>query len=53
MDDGKAIVYPEERKLCIGCYHQRPNYSYDIGQLNNRLLGDHPKCKYIQFVESI
>lgn len=53
MDNEKAIVYSEEGKLCIGCYHHRSNYRYDFGQQSNHLLCDHPKCKCILFVEWI
>ena len=53
MTKEKIIVYPEERKLCMGCFHQRCSHRYDLGQFNNRLLCGHPKCKCIQFVEWI
>jgi len=38
MTKEKLIIYPEEGKLCMGCFHQRCSHRYDLGQFNNRLL---------------
>ncbi len=46
-------LYPEEGKLCMGCFHQRFNHRYNVGKQNNSLLCAHPKCNCIQFVEWI
>lgn len=51
MTTENAEIYPEEGKLCMGCYHQRCDHRYDFGRLSNRLTCDHPKCKCNQFVE--